>query len=60
VAWLSCVEVLKNMHLTVNVETDEAYEFVIDLSSEGSTLTPADVAIWLAERLETVDEEMVN
>jgi death-on-curing protein len=60
VAWLSAVEALKNLQLTVDASTEEAYAFMIELSSEGSTITAADVAVWLAERLETIEGEPVN
>lgn len=60
VAWLACVEFFKNLQLTLRADEDEAYELMIDLSSEGSTLTAADVAVWLAERLEAVEGEPVN
>lgn len=60
VAWLAAVETLKNLQLTLNVSTEDAYAFMIDLSSEGSTITASDVAVWLAERLEDVVGEPVN
>lgn len=51
VAWLATVEVLKNLQLTINATTEEAYGFMLDISA-GNVRHAEDVALWLAERLE--------
>lgn len=60
IAWLACIEFFKNLQLTLRVTEDEAYEFMLDVTGDGSTVTPGDVAIWLAERLEAVEDDLAN
>lgn len=54
--WLACVEFFKNLHLTVSATEDEAYALVISIASKESRITPSEIALWLAERLEDVEE----
>jgi death on curing protein len=54
VAWLSMIEVLKNLQLTVNTTEEEAYGFMLDIS-QGNVRSGEEVAIWLAERLEAAE-----
>jgi death-on-curing protein len=60
VAWLAAIECFKNIQVTMAADEDEAYELVINVSSEGSKVTPAEIAIWMAERLEDAAGELVN
>jgi prophage maintenance system killer protein len=58
--WLACVEFFKNLQLTVNATEDEAYDLVMAIAAKDSRITSSEVAVWLAERLEAVEGEMVN
>src|SRR6202035_761952 len=59
VAWLACMEVLKNLQFSVSATTDEAYDFVIDIVN--GVIEVAEVSTWLAERLEDVQgDEQTN
>jgi death-on-curing protein len=58
--WLACVEFFKALQLTINADEVEAYDLVIAIAAKDSKITSSDVAIWLAERLESVEGEMVN
>lgn len=54
VAWMAATEVFRNLRLTINASSDEAEEFVVDVS-RGALRDASAVAIWFAERLEAVE-----
>ena len=52
VAWLSAMEVLSELSLTLDATDDEAYEFMMAILSHQMTL--GEVVIWISERLVSV------
>lgn len=48
-AWLACMEALQRLDVTLDVSTDEAYDFVTNIIVHRYDMRQ--VAVWLAERL---------
>jgi death on curing protein len=53
VAWAACLEVLRQLGLTVNASDDEAEQLFVDIMSS-SIKNAIDVSLWLAQRLEAL------
>jgi death-on-curing protein len=53
VAWAACLEVLRQLGLTVNTTDDEAEQLFLDILNS-SLKNAIDVSIWLAPRLEAL------
>jgi death on curing protein len=53
VAWAACVEVLRQLGLTLNATDDEAEQLFIDIMNS-SVQSAVEVSLWLAPRLEVL------
>lgn len=54
-AWMSAIDVLLGLDLTVDVSEDEAYDYCISIL-DGTVENATDVSLWLADRLAAIED----
>ena len=56
IAWLAAMQVLLGLHLTLDVDQQEAEEYVLSILN-GDVAQATDVSSWMADRLMATDED---
>jgi death-on-curing protein len=55
VGWAVCMEALRNMGLTIDVDDDAAEKFCLDVIN-GTVVNAVDVSVWLADKLVAIPD----